>query len=233
MKGISAEEQRDLILSIGTHNSIRPLAPVEAAELMDRVINAGTSLSELSQDLLLRDTSMIRRFLRLLSLNPDLRHLVGWGEKTKISFSIASEIARLKSPNEQDVFTRATLEHGLSKKEVIQAIEARNKLNKSVDESIEEMLQMRPQVIKQFLYIGSIISAELQMKLRAMTQHERDRLLHDVISAKFLTLPQWDGTLGVGRFSLIGNAKLEHFLDKLSVDFGEMVNELLESSFSK
>ena len=80
MIGITAEEQRDLILSVGIHKQERTLSPIEVAQLLDKAIKAGTNIKELSGEILL-DTTMITRFLRLLDISPNLQHLVGWGGK--------------------------------------------------------------------------------------------------------------------------------------------------------
>ena len=79
MRGLSSAEVRQLILSVGTHKSERPLSPVEVAQLMQKAVKAGENRKEIAARLLLEDSSIIGRFIRLLQLPPDgaTTHRVG------------------------------------------------------------------------------------------------------------------------------------------------------------
>lgn len=228
MRGISAEELRDLILSVGIHKQERILSPVEVAELLEKAINAGATIQEISKEILLNPT-MTTRLHRLLNLTPETQLLVGWGGKSRISPSTASEIARLKTTEEQEFLGRATLEHGLSKKEVIHIVEVRNKFNKPINECVEEILKMRPRIIRRYLFIGAVRSLEVRNKLSEMSQKERDVLFNKVVTSNLPNLPSWDGLLGVNRFTLVGNEDLDQALSKLSTDFASSINDYLES----
>lgn len=228
MRGISAEELRDLILSVGTHKQERILSPVEVAQLLETEINAGATIQEISKEILLNPT-MTTRLHRLLNLAPEIQHLVGWEGKPKISPSTASEIARLKILKEQEFLANAALENRLSKKEVIQIIEVRNKFNKPIGECVEEIIKMRPRIIRRYLFIGAIYSLELQNKLSKMSQKERDILFDNVVTMNLPDLPSWDGLLGINRFTLIGNEDLNQALSNLPTDFAESINNFLES----
>ena len=229
MKGLSAENQRDLILTVGTHKQERPLSPIEVAKLLDTAIKSGTKVEEISGEILL-DSTMMHRFLRLLKLSTEISYLVGWGGKSRISFSTASEIARLITSEEQEIVARATLEHELSKREVIQIIENRSKFSKPINECIEEILKMRPRIVRRYLFIGAIKSPELQNKLRKMSQKERDILFDNVVTLNIPDLTSWDGSLGTTRFTLIGNEDLDKALSNLPSDFSASINGYLESS---
>ena len=228
MRGISAENERDLILSVGTQKTDRPLSPIEVAGLIERAIRSGTTIGEISKEILL-DTTMITRFRRLSALAPEIQHFIGWGGKSRISFSAASEIARLRTPEEQEYVGTAAVEHGLSKKEVIQVVEARNKLGKSIDESVKEILDMRPRTIKRYLYIGAIRSSRVKERLNNMSQKERDELFEKVVTSNLPNLPPWDGLLGKERFTLVGEEDLNRRLVELKADFASSINNYLES----
>jgi hypothetical protein len=232
MRGISAEELRDLILSVGIHKQERILSPVEVAELLEKAINAGATIQEISKEILLNPT-MTTRLHRLLNLAPEIQHLVGWGGKPRISPSTASEIARLKTAEEQEFLGKATLEHGLSKSEVIQIIEVRNKFSKPISECVEEILKMRPRIIRRYLFIGTVKSQEVRKKLSEMSQKERDVLFNNVATLNLPNLSSWDGLLGVNRFTLIGNEDLNQALSKLPTDFSSSINDHLESIILK
>jgi len=228
MKGISAESERDLILSVGTQKPDRPLSPMEVAELINAAINSGETIGEISKEILL-DTTMITRFRRLVTLAPEIQHFVGWGGKSRISFSTASEIARLRTHEEQEYVGNATLENGLSKKEVIQIVEARSRVGKPIVDSVKEILGMRPRTIRRYLYIGAIRSSEVKKTLSNMSQKERDELLRKVVTANLPSLPSWEGLLGKERFTLIGEEDLNKRLVELEADFASSINSYLES----
>jgi hypothetical protein len=228
MKGISSEKQRDLILTLGTHNRERPLSPIEVAELLNITISSGSSINDVAKELLLQNTSMIPRFRRLLKLSPEIKHLVDWSGKSSISFTTASEIARLKTFEEQESVGKATIESRLTKIEVIQIIEAKNKSGKPLCECIKEIITMRPRIIKRYLFIGAIRSPEVQDRLSCISQKERDEFLTKVVNLNIPNLPSWDGHLGKDRFTLIGDEDLNQILNKLSTDFSVSINNCLE-----
>ena len=229
MKGLSAEQQRDLILSVGTHKQERPLSPLEVAQFIDIAIKSGNTKPELSEEILL-SPDMIDRFLRLLCLSKNIRYLIGWGGKSRIYPSTASEFVRLQSLEEQEILAEKTVEHKLSKSEVMQVIQTKNKFNKSINESIQAILVIRPQVVKRYLFIGAIRSSELQNKLSTMSQRERDILFDNIIGINFPAVSNWEGLLGTTRFTIIGNEDLEQALNKQETDFSLTINNYLELS---
>lgn len=228
MKGISAENQRDLILSVGMHQLERPLSPIEIGELIETAINSGTTKKEISEEIML-DPSMIDRFRRLQKLSPSMQHLVAWREKSKISFSTASEIARLKTYDEQELVGKTTLEHSLSKNEVIRIVENKNKIGKPIDECVEEVLKMRPLIIRRYLFIGTVRSLEVRDRLSEKTQKERDTLFNKVVTSNLPNLLSWNGSLGIKSFSLIGYEDLDQVFSRLPTDFASSINGYLES----
>ena len=232
MSGISPESKRDLILSVGIHKTERPLSPIEVAELLEKLISSGTTKKEISREILL-DSTMISRFLRLLNLAPEIQHLIGWGGESRVSFSTASEIARLKTSEEHRYLAKCTLEHGLSKSEVIQIIEVRNKFGKPIDRCVEEILKMRPRIITRYLFVGAVKSLDVQARLREMPQEERNVLFRKAVTSYYPDLPYWEGLLGIKGFNLIGGEDLNQALGKLSTDFESTINDYLRSSVLK
>ena len=229
MKGLSSEEQRDLILSVGIHKQERVLSPIEVALLMEKAMKAGSTIREISENIALNPT-MVARFLRLLNLTPEMRYHINWGDRSHISFSVASEIARLSIPGDQEFLGNATLKHRLSKGEVIQIIQIKDKFGRPIERCLDEVLQMRPRVINRYLFIGTIKSPELQKRLGEMTQKERDILFENVIALNLPDLPSWNGALGTTRFTLIGDEVLDQVLSGLPTDFASSINRYLESS---
>ena len=233
MKGISPENLRDLILTVGIHKKERQLSPIEAAVLISTALKAGTTTEEFSQELML-SKSMVERFNQLTKLPVDIQHLVDWGRKlSKISFSAAVKIASLKLETEKVILGEATLEHGFSKNEVIEIVDNRNRIGKPIDICIEETLKMRPQIIKRYLFIGSVKSQVVRERITNLSQKERDLLLKTIINSNLPGLPSWGGTLGENRFSIVGNEILYQSLNSLQNDFATSINGYLESELLK
>ena len=96
--GLSTDEERDLILSVGTHRPGRMLTPVEVAELLQRALDAGASSESIAKRCLLEGTTTISRFLRLLDLEEASKHLVVFGSKKgSLGFTTAMEVAASSS----------------------------------------------------------------------------------------------------------------------------------------
>lgn len=229
MKGISQENLRDLILTVGIHKKERPLSPMEVSVLINAALKAGITKNEISQELLLSE-DMVIRFSQLTKLPIEIQHLVDWGNKiSKISFSTAVKIASLKLEAEQVILVEATLEHGFSKNEVIEIVDNRNRIGKPIDVCIGETLKMRPQIIKRYLFIGSVKSQVVRDRIANLSQKERDLLLKTAINSNLPGLPSWDGTLGENRFSIVGDEILSHSLNRLTNDFTTSINGFLEA----
>ena len=176
--------------------------------------------------------TMIARFLRLLILTPEMRCHIDWGNRSHISFSVASEIARLNIPEDHEFLGNAVLKHRLVKAEVIQIIQIKDKFGRHIEQCVDEVLQIRPRVINRYLFIGTIESPELQKRLSEMTQKERDILFDNVIALNLPNLPSWNGALGTTRFTLIGDEVLDQVLNGLPTDFTSSINRYLESSIA-
>ncbi len=233
MKGISPENLRDLILTVGIHKKERLLSPIEAAVLINTALKAGTTTKEVSQIVLLSE-DMVKRFNQLTKFPVEIQHLVDWGRKSsKISFSAAVKITSLKLETERLILGEATLEYGFSKNEVIEIVDNRNRIGKPIDICIEETLKMRPQIIKRYLFIGSVKSQVVRERITNLSQKERDLLLKTVINSNLPGLPSWEGALGENRFSIIGNEILYQSLSSLPNDFAMSINGYLESELLK
>ncbi len=128
MLGLSPEQTKRLLLSVGSHRGTRPFSPVEVAETLKISIDAGSKLSELASALHLDGTSMVTRFLRLLDLSPQVRDWVDWGESgSTIGFTAASELSRLSDSGEQNQLGRAALENQLKSSEVREVVQIRRR----------------------------------------------------------------------------------------------------------
>lgn len=231
VQGLSPSEARNLILSVGTHRSNRPLSPVEVAEAMEESLMAGATVAQLAAALQLEDATWVTRFRRLLQLPPDVRHLVNWGSgPASVSLTASSEIARLASEDDRRGVMNAAVEHSLTSAEVRQVVQILRRSEQGADEAVASVVRQRPQVTRRHLLIGAILSDELQTTLRGMTQRERDDLLEAAMSTHVPGLPQWSGRLGVDHFTLSGGPDFAATIQNRPGGFEASVNTSLTAT---
>ncbi len=212
--GLAREQIRDLILSVGTHQDVRALTPVEVATYFQTALDAGASREEIAQTCLLETTVMIGRFLKLLNLAPDIQHLVVFGTRTdSLSFTQAMELARLPDLAAQSALANAVLENGLSKDEVREVCQLLERSEHEVEEAVDQIVRLRPQIDRYFVLMGSIEETGTREFLESKTQLERDEILVAVLNELAF---EGGGHLGVDRFTVstrtepsLGAAKLE------------------------
>ncbi len=205
LAGLNALELGRLRMSLGygTHKKGRPLSPIEVGELLQKARSEGLSLKDCAAAVQLNGTGHIGRFLSILELPADIQHLVGWGvEKSFIGFTAAFELTKLTDTEEQRIVAKSILADGLASKEVRQVAQLRNRSEKAIDECINEVLRMRQQIIKRFVFVGSILP-ENQSTLGEQTQTARDSILASAIVN--LGIRSATGRLGSKLFTLVGN----------------------------
>lgn len=229
MKGLTPEEYKQLILSIGSHRASRPLTPIEVGLLLRKSISAGGTPKELASLVHLDGPSMIARFLRLLELPQEVHHLVDWGAcQSTIAFTAASELARLHSQDEQQAAVSKALQSALSTSEIRQVVQARLRSNTTIDQCIEDVLKMRSQIERIHLFIGSVTTSSSREKLEALTQHERDLLLGQIMKHLYPGLQHCSSRLGPTRFTLTGGDSDALVLNSGAVDFESNINTALD-----
>ena len=198
--GLTAEQTRDLILSVGTHQDVRALTPVEIATYFQTALDAGASRKDIADSCLLETTVMIGRFLRLLKLAPEIRHLVIFGSGyDSLSFTQAMEIARLSDSGVQLELVDMVLENGMSKDEVRETCQLIERSGLGVNEAVGQILKLRPTIERIFVLIGSIQEGSARSFLESKTQFERDEILRGYLAVAGF---QGSGHLGVDRFTL-------------------------------
>lgn len=200
ISGLSADEQRDLILSVGTHNAQRRLSPAQVSDLLTKAHRSGTSTSQLAERLRLRDTSVLNRLMRLQELPPAARDLVGWGRaKNTLSMTVAAEIASAPS-SEREQLVAAAAAHQLTKTETRSIVQRMRITGESLELALESVLEERQQIERRYVLIGSITSAELRRNLAGLDHEERQNLFRRVIAT--LELEGAEGSLRPSGFSL-------------------------------
>ena len=134
--GLSGEDYRDLVLSVGTHRKSRRLSPLEVARLLAKAVAAGATRHDCATALGLGMTQ-VRTFLKLLDLEAEVQHLADWkGTKNAtIPFSTLAELARL-APQDQMQAVDSVLRHGLFWKEVVQIVQIADRSDKAIGECV-------------------------------------------------------------------------------------------------
>lgn len=228
MKGLSPSEIRQLILSVGTRKSVRPLSPIEVGKLIQKALNAGEKREEIADRLHLDGSTLIGRFIRLLTLPDHVQPLIGWGaDPATLSFTAASMIARLDSAQDQDILTKASLESQLNKSEIIEVVQIRQRSGNSIENCIKAVLNLRPIIEKRHLIFGQLQSEELITVLKQTSQHKRDSLLQSAIERQALNITPLNTKLGDRYFLLVGDEQFHNEIISLSDDFEKTITEYL------
>jgi len=204
--GISDAEERDLILSVGTHKRDRRLSPTEVAQVFQRAIDAGATRMQLAAACQLEDGTWVGRFLRLNDLPDQDRHLVEWGSnRSSLSMTQAQEIARLGSEGDMHAMVMEALEHGFSSKELRDLVQVVRRSGSSVSSAVEAQLKLRPRIHRQYVFVGLVSDSATVSRLKEMTQAERDDLFATFTSTHGPS--RLHGKLGAERFILISESR--------------------------
>ncbi|WP_369055630.1 hypothetical protein [Kineococcus terrestris] len=210
---------RDLILSVGTHRSARPLSPSEVADAIVAWSNE-LGMQECLQRISLGE-STARKFLKLRELEKDIAAMVDWGrEPGAIGFAAAAEITRLKPSSERRALAQAAVEKGLTKEEVRQVVQLRLRSGMSLDDAVLGALKMRPTVERINVFIGGVSESVANERLSDMSQRDRNALLRSLLDR--LGYSQYSGRLTPSSFTLVGE-------DPVSPDQAAKVEESLNS----
>ena len=209
LAGLSRLELGRLRMSVGygTHKKGRLLSPIEVGVLLQKARSEGVSLEECARAIQLAGTGHIRRFLYILELPDDLRHLIDWGSgKGFIGFSSAVELAKLKNVGDQRAVANAVMVHRLSSKEVRQIVQLRGRTQRSISSCVKEVLGMRPRIEKRYVFIGSVASDHMEA-LGELTQAMRDAIL--TAGVEDIGLRGAAGRLGPRFFTLVGDESFD------------------------
>ena len=200
----------------GTHKKGRPLSPVEVGKLIRQAKEAGVSTEDCAKAINL-DKTGIGRFLRLLDLPENVQHLVSWGaQKDSIGFSVAAQLARFEDTEDQHAVIETILTDGLSRKEIEQVLQLKNRSGRKIGECLKEVLGMRPVIEKRHVFIGMIDDQDLEVTLSGLTQAQRDSILQSSIQA--LDLAEVSGRLGKNTLTLVGSHCLGTYIRNIGAD---------------
>ena len=237
LPGLSALELGRLRMSVGygTHKKGRPLSPIEVGLLLHRACDAGASLEDCASTINL-DKTGIGRFLRILNLPHDIRHLVEWGApRDAVGFSSAVELVRFQDADDQRIVVESILAKGLNSKEIRQVVQLRMRSGRTIDECVKEVLGMRPTIEKRYVFIGSVVDQNIKDALYELAQTERNSILASGIER--LDLQGATGRLGEQFFTLVGGERFNTSMKSIGEESIEArlrtyISETIESAKS-
>ena len=226
MNGLAASERRDLILSVGTHQVVRRLSPLEVARLLRKTIEHGTSRRACSSALGV-GTTQIGTFLKLLTLAPEVQHLAGWGSASvaSVSFSSLAELSRLPTADQVEA-SEAILRNRLTWKEVVEVVQIADRSGKDVGECVTEVTRRRPRVENLHVFMGKV-DRHIETDLSGLSQIERDSYLSIALDTLVGADKSIEGRLGSGIFTVVTAKDLLSLLDMSPDQFEIAVNSQL------
>ena len=230
LAGLNALELGRLRMSVGygRQKKGRPLSPVEVGLLLRKARDEGTSLEDCAEAVQLDGTGHIGRFLRILKLPEDIRHLVDWGAgEGFIGFTSAVELSRFRDPEDQRTVAEAILSKRLNSKEVRQVVQLQKRSGRTIEACVEEILGMRTTVERRYVFIGSVTEEDVA-GLGGLTQTAKDSILKSGI--KRFNLQGATGRLGTRFFTLVGDERFNASM----LDVGkENIETLLRTHISE
>ena len=139
--------------------------------------------------------------------------MIDWGSgKDFVGFSAAFETTTLTDADDQRALVAAILASNLNSKEVRQIAQLRRRSGRSIEECTQEVLGMRPVVIRRYVFIGSVAPDSVE-ELRALAQSVRDSMLAAGIDKS--GLESVTGRLGVRFFTLVGDEQFDASLRRI------------------
>jgi hypothetical protein len=205
LPGLTAEESKRLILSVGTHHGKRPLSPTEVAILFRKALFRGASREECASFVRLKGPDMVSRFLRLLDLNPFVQHSTDWRQTgPTVSFTSAWKLSTLPTKAQEEACIEI-MANQLTTKEVEQVVQLQQRSGRRFAECLSEVVGMRPSITKVYVILGAITDAKVKEWLGKITQLQRDNVFTQVLAEAYPAITSCSGRLGTEKFSIVTN----------------------------
>lgn len=153
---LTPNERAELAQSINVHTKSRPLDPITVAERLSILVNESGSTLAVARMFGLKNDTMIRRFLSLLTLPDTVKALIGWGgaREHKMGVDMAYRVSTLPNDAEKNSMAKIIIKkdvHGrpITKKEVESIIAFRHKNPKlGLEECMTKVLNIGSMVLK-------------------------------------------------------------------------------------
>jgi len=228
MHGLTVEEERSLLRSVGIHRKTRKLSPAEVGRLIQKAIESGSTRKECADRLQIGATQ-VSVFLDLLKLSPEIQHLADWagGSGSTVAFSSLAQLAGLKEQFDQPRAAEAILTHRLTWKEVVQLLQLKKRSGNTIDQCIDAVLKLRPQIETRHIFVGSIVEGALRSTLSRLPQLQRERLFERALRKVLGAAEGFAGRLGVSKFTIVGPRQPAALLGLDADRFETAINEVV------
>lgn len=212
LEGLTESDFRDTLLSVGrTELQGRPLSPVEVGVNCEKALKAGASRNDIAKELQFTSSTMVTKFLQLQKLAPEVLHLVNWGksEGESLGFSSAAELSKM-APAHHEAVARNVLKYAMRKTEIVSVRQLFERSGDDLATCIKRVLSRRPVTVVRHIVMGGVQKADLQNKLGAMTQRQRDEVLKGIVSRLYPQADSYSAKLGKSRFTVVGGKSVAH-----------------------
>ena len=229
IKGLTEEEALYLCATLGSQKKTRFLSPAKAAFLLKTSLDAGEEKIDLKSKVGV-SVDMINKILRLSSImDENIISSISWQspDTNQISMSSASELARLRSNNDQQKVFKSILEYQFTSKEVKELVTLYDRSGKNIEECINQIKKAKPKTIHSHLIIGKLTSSALTDKLSSIPALKRNRILRDVLNTEIPLIKYKGAKLKKTQFIIVGNQETESKIRSLGDDFEDIITQYL------
>ena len=142
-----------------------------------------------------------------------------------------AEVAKLRETDHEEAI-QSVLKFRLNWNEVRQLVQIVERSQKPLSECLNNVLALRKELHVQHLFVGVILSMQLQEYLSEISQYERKSLLKRALNSLFGIAETAEGSLGCHNFTIVSDHNL---LDLLGIEADGLESEInrLLLSYSK
>ena len=228
LAGLTQDEVELLTISVGAHQRVRPLQPIEISGLMEKSINAGTSLGVLSESIGL-SKSMIGSFRSLTKLTQQVQRVISWNRsRTNLTLETATFLARLHKKDQWKI-TELALTAGLTGAELRSAFQISKRAQIDLEIAIEKVISRRPKIVQRHVFVGSVTNTKLITNLSNLRQNERDFVLKtackDLFGNELIST-----VLGNNQFILVLSELTEQFTSAKTEQTVKTINKQIQET---
>ena len=234
LPGLTEQQTTDLKFSVNPITGVpRPLSPIEVMKLIQILVDQKMSKKDISEALDTELSNINNYFDRMKKLIPEVQELVGWlqtdKKQLKLGYSSVWHYSRLGEEGQKWIYKKH-LENNCTRDEIRDTAQLLNRGFGTLEECFQEILDRRPKKLFQTLITGKIMNEDLIIKLKHISQSNRDQIFEKVISELFGKEIPIKTTLTMQKFHLLINSKKESdVFKKMTEDgFEETITILLE-----
>lgn len=184
-----------LLASLNVSGTDRPLSPVEVASEINAIRDdLGGDLKEVVRRLPV-SLDIVKEFLYLMKLPPEIQDVVSWGESRKgdgtLGFSTAAKVARLKDHGDilKLAGTILDMPRPVTKEEVKGVLSLKRRIpKKPINECIMEVLNVtRQTTIHHFMFISRIKPSVVELLSKTDPTHSLQDKMLSILKGSFPT----------------------------------------------